>query len=295
MRVHVLAAAAALAACAPAVTAAQPEAPGRAGPWAVELVDGGGAQLPTFDHRGRRYVLGARGQRYAVRFRNGAARRLEVVVSVDGRDVVDGRPAGWDRRGYLVEPYGEVVLEGFRLNDAAVAAFRFGSVARSYAALTGDARDVGVIGVAVFPERPSRPLAPPQALRAPEGAPRASGTAPGASAPAPVPGNAPEGALADAAPSRRESVDAGAARRPGLGTEFGEERGSAVREVSFERASSRPAAVLALRYDDRAGLLALGIDVDRCGGPCDDAWLRATARPFRSARYAEPPPGWRSR
>src|SRR5512138_1486733 len=129
------------------------DAPARQGPWSFELTDEWGRTLPTFEHRGRTYVLGEPGQRYLVRVHNGSARRAEVVVSIDGRDVVDGQRASWDRRGYLVEPWGTVTIEGYRLSRADVAAFRFSSVARSYAAAKGDARDVGVVGVAVFPER----------------------------------------------------------------------------------------------------------------------------------------------
>ncbi|HEX9050561.1 MAG TPA: hypothetical protein VF841_08525, partial [Anaeromyxobacter sp.] len=83
--------------------------------------------------------------------------------------------------------------------------------------------------------------------------------------------------------------------RPGLGTEFGEERASAVTRVSFERASGSPEAVLTLRYDDRAGLVALGIDLDReSWASRDEAWRRARADPFRrDASYSAPPPGWR--
>jgi hypothetical protein len=53
--------------------------------------------------------------------------------------------------------------------------------------------------------------------------------------------------------------------------------------------------VLSVRYDDREGLVALGIDVDR-GGLVrhDEAWRREHADPFRrDASYSVPPPGWR--
>jgi hypothetical protein len=83
--------------------------------------------------------------------------------------------------------------------------------------------------------------------------------------------------------------------RPGLGTEFGEEHASHVYSVNFERASATPSAVLAVRYNDRAGLLDLGIDVDGNRWSAGrDTWLRETAEPFRRDRgYARPPPGWR--
>ena len=47
-----------------------------------------------------------------------------------------------------------------------------------------------------------------------------------------------------------------------LGTQFGERRWSPVDEVDFERADpARPAAVISLRYDDHAGLVAKGVPV----------------------------------
>ncbi|MFT3915192.1 MAG: hypothetical protein QM704_14035 [Anaeromyxobacteraceae bacterium] len=271
--------AAALSACATPTEAAAAD---RQGPWSVRLVDEAGRTLPTFQQGGRTYVLGTLGRRYAVEVRNGSPRRVEVVVSVDGRDVVDGRPATPERRGYLVEPWGELTVDGFRVSDAEVAAFRFSSVPRSYASRMGDARDVGVIGVAVFPEAAPRP--PPPPVYQPWGAEDDGRVGAGAASKAAPEPSAPRSADAGPAEARRRDAE-----RPGLGTEFGERRDSEVTHVAFERASSRPAALLTLRYDDRAGLAALGIDVD--GRRPDDAWLRATARPFRG--YSEPPPGWR--
>ncbi|MEP6654017.1 MAG: hypothetical protein ABJA82_11710, partial [Myxococcales bacterium] len=218
----------------------------------------------------------------------------------------------------------------WRLSHAEVAAFRFSSVADSYAARTGSAREVGVIGVAIFPERlaplpPPRPVytPPPYGYRAPptwnddlgdhlgylpeaqaersrsSSEPRRSKSAPAkgdisdnqreglADAPAPASG----GALArgEAMPSPRS--------RPGLGTEFGESLTSRVQDVDFVRANAvRPAVVLGARYNDREGLLALGIDLDRCCGAerDQDLALRQSATPFPASdrRYAAPPAGW---
>jgi hypothetical protein len=217
---------------------------------------------------------------------------------VDGRDVVDGKPASVARRGYIVDPNGEVTIDGFRVSQDAVAAFRFSSVPRSYAARKGDARDVGVVGVAVFTERRPRYVPPPQAYPSypsyPDGSGdrgRARGEAERRSdaAPPPSAAPAPEGGIASSAPQRNRSAE-----RPGLGTEFGEEHTSRVESTTFERASARPEAVLTFRYDDREGLLALGIDVDGGWDRRDDAWRREHASPFRAdAGYCEPPSGWR--
>jgi len=270
---------AALVACAPTSTHARREVGPRSGPYSFEIVDEGGRRLPTFDHRGRTWVLGRIGERYLLRVRNDSPRRIEVVASVDGRDVIDGRPASLEKRGYLVAPHGELTIDGFRISQQAVAAFRFSSVARSYAARMGDARDVGVVGVAVFPEEERR-WSPPVGSLGASPSPRAEVERDAAEASAGAP------ALAEA---RAEAKSARRADRPGLGTEFGEEHRSPVEHVGFVRESGRPAALLTLRYDDRAGLAAMGIDVDgRLAG--SERWLRETAQPFRG--YAEPPPGW---
>ena len=256
----------------PSPAPARDPAGARKGDWSFDLVDDRGMPLPAFVHRGGTHVLGAAGQRYRVRVRNDSPRRVEVVVSVDGRDVIDGGPSSLDKHGYVVDPHGEAIIDGYRLSESAVAAFRFGTVDRSYAALEGDARDVGVIGVAVFPERRPRRIALPESAP-PELRERSAGAG---------------------VQTRSEEAPASAkaAPRPGLGTTFGEEHDSRVHRVAFARESARPEVVLKLRYDDRPGLLAAGVDLDpgRCGP--DDAWLRRSADPFRrDAGFVRPPRG----
>ncbi|MEK6608420.1 MAG: hypothetical protein AABZ30_12225 [Myxococcota bacterium] len=285
------------------------------GAYSMEVTDEWGAPLRTFEHGGRTYVLGEQGQRYRLRVRNQSGARVEAVISVDGRDALDGKPARWDKRGYILDPWGEVVVDGFRLSLADVATFRFSDVRGSYAAKMGDARNVGVIGVALFPERvyapPPRPAVAKERYRrsggsggAPTSPPAGrsadgtdfddigglgkSGTSAGANAdtmgPAAEESSAKRSASSSAAPRPED--------RPGLGTAFGERRESRVSEVQFRRAHpAHPDHLLAIRYNDRDGLLALGIDVDGAHRVRSDAWLRETARPF-GAGYSAPPPGW---
>lgn len=260
----------------------------QSGPVTVELVNGAGQRLETFGHGGSVWVLGAYGDRYGIRVHNNSGERVEAVVSVDGRDAIDGKPASFTKRGYLIQPWGDVTIDGFRVSDADVATFRFASVGESYAARMGNARNVGVIGVAVFRERyvppPPRPVEPTYGWRYEDDAAGDEGLRGTARREAPS-ADAPSGAsgapAAEAAPTKTS--------RPGLGTEFGERRYSPVRSVSFERASSRPSHQIALRYNDATGLRRLGIDL-ACG---QDDWERTTARPFQeSSGYATPPPGW---
>lgn len=119
----------------------------------VALVDDYGNTLPGYAARDRSLVIGSDGARYKIVVRNGTTARFEIVASVDGLDVIDGKPADPNRRGYIVDPHGVLVIDGFRTSDDAVAAFRFGTVADSYAAQTSGDRNVGVIGLALFAER----------------------------------------------------------------------------------------------------------------------------------------------
>lgn len=119
----------------------------------ISLLDEHGQSLPAYHVGGRAYVLGQPGRRYSIRIDNRSAYRFEAVVSVDGLDVVDGREASLSKRGYVVGPGGSTTIEGFRTSTTQVAAFRFGAVGTSYAAqTTGSARNVGVVGVALFAE-----------------------------------------------------------------------------------------------------------------------------------------------
>jgi hypothetical protein len=120
---------------------------------AVALVDDAGRTLPGLTAGGRTLIVGQDGARYRIVVRNGTTARFEIVASVDGLDVIDGKPADPSRRGYIVDPHDTLVIDGFRTSDANVAAFRFGRVADSYAAQTSGDRNVGVVGLAIFSER----------------------------------------------------------------------------------------------------------------------------------------------
>jgi hypothetical protein len=270
-------------------------------PYQVELLFGDSRRLPTYHTGGRVYVLGSIGERYRIRIANPTSRRVEAVVSVDGLDAIDGRTASYeDKRGYVIAPYGEVTIDGFRTSMDQVATFRFSSVRDSYAGRKGQDRNVGVIGVAFFPERevPVHRLPPPyiaddraRGSSAPPAKPspydgpsasRSSGTGPAPTAEAKRDGAGAYRSSPGSAPAEQS--------RPGLGTEFGERRHSTVGYTSFQRESTlHPQNVVEIRYNDREGLLALGIPVDDSIRPHDVA-LRERANPFPQSRFASPPP-----
>lgn len=131
----------------------QREVPAGSGAVSVSIRDEGGDPLEAVKVGGRTFVIGEAGQRYTIVLTNRTSHRFEAVATVDGLDVVNGKPGSFDNRGYVLLPFATVEIEGFRQSASSVAAFRFAAVKDSYAAQMGSARNVGVIGVALFAER----------------------------------------------------------------------------------------------------------------------------------------------
>lgn len=213
-------------------------------PLDVEVFDRhSGALLPMYRHRGELYVAGEPGHEYEIRLRNRGGGRVLAVTSVDGVNVLSGRTAAADQRGYVLDGWSSASIDGWRKSLNEVAAFYFTRLKDSYAARTGRPDHVGVIGVAMFREREIEP--PYAESMARERAAPASSAAAGA---------------ADSSNAQDYRDQAASARRESrLGTGHGERRDSRVTETAFERASDRPDAIVKIFYDSRSRLLAQGI------------------------------------
>ncbi len=129
------------------------DVPEAGGAITVAIVGENGSPLDALKVGDRTYVIGHDGERYSIVMTNHTNHRFESVASVDGLDVVNGRPASLDNRGYILSPFARLEIDGFRRSNEAVAAFRFSRVSESYAAQTSGDRNVGVVGVAFFSER----------------------------------------------------------------------------------------------------------------------------------------------
>ena len=128
----------------------------------VSLVDEHTEVLPGFTADSRLCAIGEANTRYAISIQNRSDFGFEVVASVDGLGVIDGRPAAYAQRGYILYAHQDMLIEGFRTGEQTIAAFRFGKVSQSYSVQMGRGdRNVGVIGVAFFHERGQRPTYTP--------------------------------------------------------------------------------------------------------------------------------------
>ncbi|UXI69190.1 hypothetical protein [Tahibacter amnicola] len=221
----------------------------------VSIVDrDSGATLPLYPARGKEYVAGTPGHRYAVRIVNRTGERVLAVLSVDGVNAISGQTAAPDQSGYVLGPYESTEIAGWRKNMNEIAQFEFTRLRDSYAAQTGRPNNVGVIGVAAYRERyvPPPPPPPPvyrdDKIAAERSAPK-SAAAPTAQAPATA------GASADMA-----RAEEGARRqRESLGTGHGARESSHASYTTFERDSRHPYEVVSIWYDSYANLASRGI------------------------------------
>ena len=257
-----------------------------------------------YNHDGTLYVEGVEGRRYFVRVKNPTMGRVEAVISIDGLDVQDGKPAAVDKNGLVLGPGGSFDFEGFRVSNEKVAAFRFGGVEGGYAASKGDTSNVGVIGVAFYQERERMRIirteisfdSSPGYKSWPGPQPRSrsfgiggSNMAKGLSTFALSSNHAgPATYSCDVSNSVEAEELTSGGISPALATEFGEARTSKVGETTYHRATSSPWRMYSIRYESRDNLVKLGIipdDVELQG--------REQANPFPATEnFCAPPAGW---
>jgi hypothetical protein len=189
--------------------------------------------------------------------------RVLAVLSVDGVNAISGQTASASQAGYVLEPYQQVEIRGWRKSYSDVAEFYFTDLPDSYAARTGRPQNVGVIGVAAFRERRPPPIAyqppPPPYYPTPYGYGRDDARE--------------QGAAKAAAPSANQSADSassglgGYARQESaprsapqeIGTGHGQRRYDPVTQTEFQRASWRPNQRISLYYDSYDALVAKGV------------------------------------
>jgi len=133
----------------------------------VDIIQNKGSKmLRRICHEGEVYVMAPKKGSYKIRLYNHSNKRRLAVVTVDGVNVINGEDGDFEGSGYVMQPWEKVEIPGWRRDGEKVAAFLFRPEEQSYAAQTGrGTRNVGVIGVAVFDEKPVVRPNPPIVIR----------------------------------------------------------------------------------------------------------------------------------
>ena len=219
-----------------------------------------GSTLPAHSHAGKLYVAGTPGHRYAVRLYNRTGNRVLTVLSVDGVNAITGQTANPEQSGYVLDAWQSTEVDGWRKNMSEIAEFNFTALDNSYAAKTGRPNNVGVIGVAVFREKPPVWRERDDRISMHE-APARPATDTVATPPPPASAAAEAQKSANAPAGHADGL---AAQRPipkdeALGTGHGARESSYASYTTFERAGSSPDEVDSIWYDSYRNLIARGV------------------------------------
>jgi hypothetical protein len=212
-----------------------------------------GCEAPEYEHAGRLYVEALRGRNFALRVANPTSERIAVALSVAGRNVVDAkRTSAQGAAKWVLGPGETIDIPGWQVSGETSRRFFFTETARSYARWLGDTRNVGTIEAVFFREKNRWPLPRPGVTGRVEDEASSGETRERAGAPAPP-------SAASAEPGR----DAGAAQRKleadrMAATGIGDRTDFPVQWVAFEE-ERNPAARIAIRYEFRRELVALGV------------------------------------
>jgi len=112
-----------------------------------------GKPVKEYAHEGKTFIEAKEGSRYSLKLNNNSCNRAMAIFSVDGVDVIKGKPAEKTKSGYIIDPYSCVEIKGYRISDSEIAEFMFFKGQYSYATGKGKAYNNGVVGVRLIEEK----------------------------------------------------------------------------------------------------------------------------------------------
>lgn len=251
-------------------------------------------------HQGQVWVEGREGSNYTIRFTNRSHARVLAIFSVDGLDVLKGKPAGHLSEGYVVNPNSTLDIPGWKLDDATAAEFYFSRSSKSYVSkIGGSVSNTGVIGAMVF--REAQPIQWTQPLTFAS----VTGTA---SQPSSWSINTSGWSQHPGVPTSLNNMQVGSVSYTGattrgiealpqnavsndVGTGFGQATNWNTTSTTFSRENPTiPNAIMAIYYDSAKNLQRRGIVLKSKYG------TDTSNNPFpayTSSRGVVPPPGWK--
>jgi hypothetical protein len=193
--------------------------------------------LPVYFFKGEYWVAGTPNTTYALTLSSRLKdRKTLTTVSVDGVNVVTGEDAHVLQRGYVLSPNKHYSITGWRKSKSEIAAFKFAHPKDSYAANTGRPNNIGMIGIAVFPEQYQLPDAPLVLEKL---------------------SNSQKKPLILKDTTLRTEISSAHTQK--LGTQHGEREVSQSTVASFKRDSHTPNELIIIRYDTIDNLVARGV------------------------------------
>jgi len=260
-----------------------------------------GRKVKEYRHNGLTFIEAKDGTEFAIEVKNHQGGRVLAIVSVDGLDIIDGKPATAKSRGYIIDGYNSETLHGYRKNENQVANFKFTCGGNSYATDKGKGENNGIIAVkfigeaiayakqlvpSPFPNTPPRLPTYPKPYYYNAGDFK-GGNVYGGSAPCSDTvfyESAPRGASASAGLSFRACSDVAPAAFD-MGTTWGSVREERVTETEFKYGAEL--GTCEFYYASREALQSMGIPL------ISQKSVSTLPKAFADSKYASPPKGWK--
>lgn len=206
-----------------------------------------GFPKPVYYDGPYRWIEGRAGEHFAFRITNPNSFPVGVIPSADGQSLTaDGR-ASASHPAYVIEPYNSLTVSIWREDLNGGRELVFAPIDQSLAALKGDRRNIGVLGVLVW-QLEDRYRPPVPLLEDGRADKKSKAGAP------------------SSAPSSRDSSNAKEEGGIGVGV------GGRVNDQAYLTNRFRRVRVLgtvAIYYDDFQGLIRAGVNVNQHGHPID--------------------------
>lgn len=112
-----------------------------------------GRKVREYSHDGKLFIESRNGTEFEIELKNHKHHRIMAIVSVDGLDVIGGKPANNESSGYIIPANDSIRIKGFRKDNETVGAFKFTNRENAYSESVGQGGNQGVISVRFFDEK----------------------------------------------------------------------------------------------------------------------------------------------
>ncbi len=113
-----------------------------------------GHACKQYTHDGKIFIEAKDGSEYEIKIKNPHWFRVMAVVTVDGLNVISGKEDLDNGGGYIISGNSSLTIKGFRHSNESVGAFKFTNKNSSYTKEQGNGTaNVGVIGILLYNEQ----------------------------------------------------------------------------------------------------------------------------------------------
>lgn len=131
----------------------------------LSIILSNGTMVSKIKWNGNTIIEGRPGSEFSIKLKNNSYERKLAIVSIDGLSILDGKPAGSNSSGYVLNGYEEITIPGWMIDSKTAAKFQFRNTgnkkhkSKTYVeqlenlGYDVDVENQGIIGLMVYDEK----------------------------------------------------------------------------------------------------------------------------------------------